>query len=46
VDVPEVDRAEFFPLDVARKKIKETQQPLLDRLEAGLNESPRSSRER
>ena len=46
VDVPEVDRAEFFPLDVARKKIKETQQPLLDRLEAALKESPRSSRER
>ena len=38
VDVPEVDRAEFFPLDVARKKIKETQQPLLDRLEAALKE--------
>jgi predicted NUDIX family NTP pyrophosphohydrolase len=33
---PEVDRAEFFPLDQAREKIKETQRPLLDRLEAAL----------
>jgi len=29
---PEIDRAEFFPLDEARKKIKETQFPLLERL--------------
>ena len=29
---PEVDRAEFFPLGEARKKIKETQFPLLERL--------------
>jgi predicted NUDIX family NTP pyrophosphohydrolase len=31
---PEVDRAEFFPLPVARRKLKERQVPLLDRLEA------------
>ena len=35
---PEIDRAEFFPLQVAQKKIKETQRPLLDRLETVLNE--------
>ena len=43
VDVPEVDRAEFFPLDQARKKIKETQRPLLDRLEVALKERPQAS---
>lgn len=31
---PEVDRAAFFPLDEARIKIKSTQVPLIDRLEA------------
>ena len=31
---PEVDRARYFPIDSARQKIKETQIPLLDRLEA------------
>ena len=31
---PEVDRAKFFPLDEARRRIKEAQIPLLDRLEA------------
>ena len=35
-DFPEVDRAEFFPLAEARKKIKETQFPLLERLTAAL----------
>ncbi|HYV26413.1 MAG TPA: NUDIX domain-containing protein [Candidatus Eisenbacteria bacterium] len=35
-EFPEVDRAEFFPLEDARKKIKETQRPLLDRLDAVL----------
>ncbi|WP_298240720.1 NUDIX domain-containing protein [uncultured Bradyrhizobium sp.] len=30
---PEVDRAEWFPLDVAREKINAGQRPLLDRLE-------------
>lgn len=33
---PEVDRAEFFPLAVARRKIKGRQEPFLDRLEAAL----------
>ena len=33
---PEVDRAEFFPLAVARQKINAAQIPLLDRLEAAL----------
>jgi predicted NUDIX family NTP pyrophosphohydrolase len=33
---PEVDRAQFFPLDQARRKLKETQLPLLDRLETAL----------
>lgn len=31
---PEVDRAKFFPLPAARRKLKERQVPLLDRLEA------------
>lgn len=35
-DFPEVDRAEFFPLEEAQKKIKETQFPLLERLTAAL----------
>lgn len=39
-EFPEVDRAEFFPLPVARRKIKERQVPLLDRLEAGLAGAP------
>ena len=30
---PEIDRAEFFPIDEARRKLKPTQAPLLDRLE-------------
>lgn len=29
---PEVDRAEFFPLETAKRKIKATQIPLLERL--------------
>ena len=33
---PEVDRARFFPLVAARIKIKETQIPLLERLERSL----------
>ena len=32
VDFPEVDRAEFFPIEVARGKINQAQVPLLDRL--------------
>lgn len=34
---PEVDRAAFFPLPEARRKIKDTQLPLLERLEAALD---------
>lgn len=33
---PEVDRARFFPMAEARVKIKETQIPLLDKLESWL----------
>ena len=33
---PEVDRAEWFLLEVARQKINQGQRPLLDRLEATL----------
>lgn len=33
---PEVDRAEWFPLDAAREKINPAQAELLDRLEAAL----------
>jgi len=31
---PEVDRAQYFSLELARNKIKDTQIPLLDRLDA------------
>ena len=34
IEIPEVDRAEWFGLDVARVKINSGQVPLLDRLEA------------
>jgi predicted NUDIX family NTP pyrophosphohydrolase len=37
-DFPEVDRAEFFPLADARRKIKERQFPLLERLAAALSQ--------
>ncbi|HEY1519051.1 MAG TPA: NUDIX domain-containing protein [Solirubrobacteraceae bacterium] len=33
IDIPEVDRAEWFGLDIAREKINAGQVPLLDRLE-------------
>jgi predicted NUDIX family NTP pyrophosphohydrolase len=33
---PEIDRAEFFTEDIARRKIKPTQVPLLDRLRRAL----------
>jgi predicted NUDIX family NTP pyrophosphohydrolase len=36
-DFPEIDRAEFFPFDVARGKIKDRQVPLLERLVAALD---------
>ena len=39
---PEVDRARFFPIKEARQKLKETQVPLLDRLEAHLKPKPLS----
>jgi predicted NUDIX family NTP pyrophosphohydrolase len=32
MEMPEVDRIEFFTIDVAREKINSAQQPLLDRL--------------
>lgn len=35
---PEIDRVEFFELDVARKKIKQAQVSLVDELEALLKE--------
>jgi len=37
---PEVDRAQFFPIEEARKRIKETQVALLDRLEELLRSKP------
>ncbi|MFM1768080.1 MAG: hypothetical protein RJA22_609 [Verrucomicrobiota bacterium] len=37
---PEVDRAEFFPLAAARRKLKERQVPLLDRLESHVAGTP------
>ena len=33
IEIPEVDRAEWFPLEVAREKINPAQAELLDRLE-------------
>jgi predicted NUDIX family NTP pyrophosphohydrolase len=36
---PEVDRAEFFALEEAKKKIKETQFPLLQRLQESLGDA-------
>jgi len=36
---PEIDRAEWFPLEVARDKINKGQQPFLDRLEQLLKEA-------
>jgi predicted NUDIX family NTP pyrophosphohydrolase len=41
IEVPEVDRAQWFPLDVAREKINPGQLPLLDRLERMLESDPR-----
>ena len=39
LDFPEVDRAEFFTIQAARQKIKETQRPFLDRLISALDKS-------
>ena len=33
---PEIDRVEWFDMEEARKRVKETQIPLIDRLEAAL----------
>lgn len=38
-DFPEVDRAEFFPMEMARVKLKDSQVPLLERLLAELEKS-------
>ena len=38
-DFPEVDRAEFFPEEIARRKINSAQIPFLDRLRAALTSS-------
>jgi len=38
IEVPEVDRAEWFELDAAREKINPAQQPLLDRLGRALGD--------
>ena len=36
-DFPEIDRAEFFPVDLARRKINPAQSAFLDRLAALIN---------
>jgi predicted NUDIX family NTP pyrophosphohydrolase len=36
VSVPEVDRAGFFDLKAARRKLKESQHPFLERLAAAV----------
>ena len=33
IEIPEVDRAQWFPLDLAREKINPAQVAMLDRLE-------------
>jgi len=38
-DFPEIDRAEFFPADLAREKINQAQIEFLDRL-AGILQTP------
>jgi predicted NUDIX family NTP pyrophosphohydrolase len=38
--VPEIDRAQFFALEEARRKIKDTQCPLLERLAVALRLAP------
>ena len=40
IEIPEVDRAEWFGLETAREKINSGQVPLLDRLESLLGSSP------
>jgi len=41
---PEIDRVEWFAPEEARRRIKETQAPLLDRLEAALANGPKDPR--
>src|SRR5262245_61880693 len=41
VEIPEIDRAAWFPPDIARKKINPAQAPLIDRLQAVLRLSKR-----
>ena len=38
---PEVDQARFFTEEVARRKLKPTQVPLLDRLRAAIKKADR-----
>ncbi len=38
ITIPEIDRVEWFPPDEARRRIKDTQAPLIDRLVAALDE--------
>jgi predicted NUDIX family NTP pyrophosphohydrolase len=38
-EFPEVDRAEFFPEEIAKRKINPAQVPFLERLRAGLSSS-------
>jgi predicted NUDIX family NTP pyrophosphohydrolase len=40
MEFPEIDRADFFDLDVARRKIKQGQEPLIDELERTVNSAP------
>ena len=40
---PEIDAAQFFDIETARRMIVESQQPLLDRLQAHLEQTGRSS---
>jgi len=39
-EFPEVDRAQFFPLPAAKRKLKSAQVPLIERLEAELAKPP------
>jgi predicted NUDIX family NTP pyrophosphohydrolase len=44
IEIPEVDRAEWFPLAQAREKILPAQAPLLDRLEQLVSPAPEDVR--
>jgi predicted NUDIX family NTP pyrophosphohydrolase len=44
VQVPEIDRAQFFSIPEAKRKLKEAQQPFLDRLQAALKDRQSSDR--